>query len=135
MKVFRVGGTTDQITTCELCGKEELRGTVQMIELDADGNDFTDLYYGSSCAAKAAGWTQKAVNMAARAADRAKKEAAETARRKAEGVESKLREKAKEWWLRENFGTTDIHEAAKIAGMSFVRLSCAFSDEYENCQA
>jgi ribosome-binding protein aMBF1 (putative translation factor) len=134
MKVFRVGGTTDQITTCELCGKEELRGTVQMIELDADGNDFADLYYGSSCAAKAAGWTQKTVNMAARAADRAKKEAADTARRKAEYEEMVHRNKALDWWLQENYGTDDIHQAAKIAGMSFVRVSCLFSDEYERCQ-
>ncbi|MFJ5997553.1 hypothetical protein [Streptomyces sp. NPDC092370] len=135
MKVFRVGGTTDEITTCELCGKPELRGTVQMIELDADGNDFADHYYGSSCAAKAAGWTQKAVTTAARAADRAKREAAEAARREAAYEEMKHRDAAKEWWLRENYGTTDVHEAAKIAGMSFVRLSCLFSDEYERCQA
>jgi hypothetical protein len=134
MKVFRVGGTTDQITTCELCGKPELKGTVQMIELDADGNDFTDHYYGSSCAAKAAGWTQKAVTMGARAADRAKKEAAEAARWKAQAEESAYRAKAKEWWLTENYGTSDLQEAAKIAGMSFVRLSCAFQDEYERCQ-
>jgi hypothetical protein len=134
MKVFRVGGTTDQITTCELCGKPELKGTVQMIELDADGNDFADHYYGSSCAAKAAGWTQKAVNMAARAADRAKKEAADTARRKAEYEEMVHRNKALDWWLQENYGTDDIHQAAKIAGMSFVRVSCLFSDEYERCQ-
>jgi hypothetical protein len=134
MKVFRVGGTTDQITTCELCGLEELKGTVQMIELDADGNDFEDHYFGSSCAAKAAGWTQKAVTMAARAADRAKREAGEAARRKAEAEEWTRREKAKDWWLTENYGTSDLHEAAKIAGMSFVRLACAFQDEYERCQ-
>ncbi|MEU3618834.1 hypothetical protein ABZ725_41905 [Streptomyces sp. NPDC006872] len=134
MKVFRVGGTTDQITTCELCGLEELKGTVQMIELDADGNDSLDHYYGSSCAAKAAGWTQKAVNMAARAADKAKKEAAEAARREAEWVEWKAREKAKSWWLTENYGTADLDEAAKIARISIVRLSCAFQDEYERCQ-
>ncbi|MFF1739609.1 hypothetical protein [Streptomyces mirabilis] len=105
-----------------------------MIELDADGNDFADHYYGSSCAAKAAGWTQKAVNMAARAADRAKKEAADTARRKAEYEEMVHRKKALDWWLQENYGTDDIHQAAKIAGMSFVRVSCLFSDEYERCQ-
>jgi hypothetical protein len=134
MKVFRVGGTTDQITTCELCGKPELNGTVQMIELDADGNDFTDHYYGSSCAAKAAGWTQKAVTMGARAADRAKKEATEAARRKADYEEMVHRGEARDWWLQENYGTDDLHEAAKIAGMTFVRLSCLFNDEYERCQ-
>lgn len=133
MKVFRVGGTTDEITTCELCGKPELKGTVQMVELDADGNDFADHYYGTSCAAKAAGWTQKDVRLAARTADRAKKEAAEKARREAEAIESAHRSKAKEWWLREHYGTADLYEAAKIAGISFVRLSSVFHDEYERC--
>ncbi|MBK3559298.1 hypothetical protein JHN55_22785 [Streptomyces sp. MBT56] len=134
MKVYRVGGTTDQMTTCELCGKPELKGTVQMIELDTDGNDFADHYFGTGCAAKAAGWTQKGVRGAARAADKAKREAAEEARRKAEAIESAYRAKAREWWLRENYGTTDIHAAAKIAGISFVRVACLFSDEYERCQ-
>lgn len=133
MKVFRVGGTTDEITTCELCGKPELKGTVQMIELDADGNDFTDHYFGTSCAAKAAGWTQKAVTMAVRAADRAKKEAAEKAKREAAYEDMVHRNKALDWWLQEYWGTDDIHEAAKIAGISFVRLSAMFSDEYERC--
>ncbi|MFI8890522.1 hypothetical protein [Streptomyces paradoxus] len=134
MKAFRVGGTTDEITQCELCGRPELKGTVQMIELDADGNDFEDHYFGTACAAKAAGWTQKDVKAKARLANKAKREAADEARRKIEAEESARRNRAKEWWLREHFGTSDMHEAAKLAGMSAVRLSCAFIDEYEACQ-
>ena len=50
---FRVLGTTDDVTACELCGKPELRGTVILGALDADGNVEGEAYYGSSCAAKA----------------------------------------------------------------------------------
>ncbi|MFF0481071.1 hypothetical protein [Streptomyces sp. NPDC004435] len=80
MKVYRVGGTTDEITQCELCGRPELKGTVQMLELDGDGNAVEDHYFGTSCAAKAAGWTQKDVKAAVKAADAAKREAERIAR-------------------------------------------------------
>jgi len=76
-KVFRVLGTTDDVTTCELCGKPELCGTVILGALDADGNVEGTAYYGSACAAKAAGWTTKAVRAGVK---RAADEAAETAR-------------------------------------------------------
>ena len=35
---YRVRGTTDDVTTCQICGKPELRGTVVLDILDADGN-------------------------------------------------------------------------------------------------
>jgi len=73
---FRVLGTTDDVTACELCGKPELRGTVILGALDADGNVEGEAYYGSSCAAKAAGWTLKAVRAGVkRAADDAREAA------------------------------------------------------------
>ncbi len=74
-KVFRVLGTTDEVTTCDLCGRPELKGTVRLAELDADGNVEGIVYYGSSCGAKAAGWTTKDITKAAKAADRAEAEA------------------------------------------------------------
>lgn len=53
---FRYLGTTDDTTTCERCGREELRSTVVLVMLDADGNPDGDaLYYGSTCAARALG--------------------------------------------------------------------------------
>jgi hypothetical protein len=106
MKAFRVGGFTDEITNCELCGKVELRGTVQMIELDADGNDDTDHYFGTSCAAKAAGWTQKKVK-------------AEVQSIAAKKVAAKRAEEDRVYrvWLAENYGTEDIATAAKMAGI------------------
>jgi hypothetical protein len=83
-KVFRVLGTTDDFTTCELCGREELKGTVVLQPLDADGNpDGDPVYFGSSCGAKAAGWTTREVVSAAKRADQERREA-ERAKREAE---------------------------------------------------
>jgi hypothetical protein len=46
-------GTTDDTTECEKCGRTELRATVVLEWLDADGNGTGDVaYYGSSCAAR-----------------------------------------------------------------------------------
>jgi hypothetical protein len=120
-KVFRVAGMTDEITTCELCGRNELRGTVQMIELDADGNDVTDHYFGTSCAAKAAGWTQDDVKASVKAAEASKKEAKRLEREAAHKSEN---ERFSAWCVG-NFGTDNEDELWKIARsrkMSFARL-------------
>lgn len=55
MTDYRVLGTTDAVTTCEICGRDELRGTIVLGVLDADGNVEAEIYAGSSCGAKAAG--------------------------------------------------------------------------------
>ena len=90
-KAYRVTGTTDDVTECGLCGKVELKGTAMLLPLDADGNADGEInYFGTSCAAKAAGWTVKEVRAGIkRAADekRAKiqaEQAAERTRRIAE---------------------------------------------------
>lgn len=75
-KAFRVLGTTDHETTCWLCGRDELRGTIALEILDVDGTGTGNVvYYGSSCGAKAAGWTQKEFNTAVKVADQAKRDA------------------------------------------------------------
>lgn len=50
---FRYIGITDETTVCEECGKPELKATVVLAVLDADGNTEDVVRYGSSCAAKA----------------------------------------------------------------------------------
>lgn len=80
-KAFAVLGTTDHVTVCWLCGRDELRGTIALDTLDADGNRTGNIvYYGASCGAKAAGWTQKDIKAAAKAADTAKRDAERAAR-------------------------------------------------------
>lgn len=105
MKAYRVKGTTDEVTECGLCGRQELKGTVVMEALDADGNEDGIAYFGTSCAAKAAGWTSREVTRLATAANRtAKKEAAAAAR--VAGMKAYAAEtKAYELWLKETYPT------------------------------
>jgi hypothetical protein len=60
-------GSADDVTTCDNCGKSELKGTVT---LSIDGGE--PVYYGSDCAARALGTKTKDVLSATRAADRAR---------------------------------------------------------------
>lgn len=119
-RAYLVKGTTDESTVCELCGKVELKATVMLVPLDADGNEDGDVvYFGTSCAATAAGWTVKDVRAGIkRAADEKRKR--EQAERDA--VRAAEREFLRSWYL-EHYGTPDLQEAAKRAGMSTVRTS------------
>lgn len=47
---FRAIGLTDDVTTCECCGKQNLKRTVMMLQLDADGNGIDVFYFGTTCA-------------------------------------------------------------------------------------
>ncbi|MFD4234245.1 hypothetical protein [Streptomyces sp. NPDC058542] len=88
MKVYKVKGITDDVTECGLCGRIELKGTVVLASLDADGNEDGGVdYFGTHCASKAAGWTVHEVNERVReAARRERNEARERA------IEAKDRE-------------------------------------------
>lgn len=50
---FRYIGTTDECVQCQKCGRVDLRSTVVLAILDADGNPDEITYYGSTCAARA----------------------------------------------------------------------------------
>src|SRR5690606_25085631 len=66
---YRVKGTTEDVTRCELCGKEDLRKTVVLAVLDADGNEEQVAYYGTDCAAKVTGRRAARIAMEAAEAD------------------------------------------------------------------
>ncbi len=72
-------GTTDEVTTCDCCGRKDLKSTVAL-EL-ADHAD--PVYYGVTCAAHALKIDTKTVRAGARAADRAKEDRAAAERRAA----------------------------------------------------
>ena len=55
MTTYEVRGTTDDVTTCQQCGKPELKGTVILAILDADGNTEEVTYVGTTCAANMTG--------------------------------------------------------------------------------
>lgn len=62
----KIIGTTTDRTTCECCGREDLKGTT-VVQFDDAGADIR--YYGCSCAAKALGIASKDVRKAAKKAD------------------------------------------------------------------
>lgn len=128
VKAYRVKGTTDEVTECDLCGKVELKGTVILAALDADGNEDGVCYFGTSCAAKAAGWTVRDVRAGIKVA---KDEERERQLRKDEARHVAESAFLAGWYL-EHHGTPNLQEAAKRAGMSTVRLSskaiCALRD-------
>jgi hypothetical protein len=82
-KLYKVLGTTDDVTECEHCGRVDLKGTIRLGALGADGNVEGITYFGAVCGARAAGWTTKDIRKAASAADRAAAEAEREARRAA----------------------------------------------------
>jgi hypothetical protein len=106
MKAYTVKGTTDEVTTCELCGRDELKGTVVLVSLDADGNpDGEPSYFGTSCAAKAAGWTTREVTRRVTVAKKEAKAAAGAAARVA-GMKARQEETAAYTrWLKETYPT------------------------------
>jgi hypothetical protein len=129
VKVFRVAGTTDDVTTCELCGRDDLKSTVIMVELDADGNDTEPVYYGSDCAARASGWTQNQVRTRAARADRQnrrRKSEQEAARRRAAADAA---EEAFLDWLHATYGTRDKEAVMRQRGLrTAVRLYAEYDD-------
>lgn len=50
---YRMIGTTDDVVNCQRCGKPDLRMTVVLEMLDADGNGEGVTYYGTTCASRA----------------------------------------------------------------------------------
>lgn len=68
---YRVKGTTDDQTDCTRpsCGRTNLRKTVILEVLDADGNVEDVVYYGADCAARVTGRKQAAILREAESAD------------------------------------------------------------------
>jgi hypothetical protein len=48
--------STNECTTCDLCGRVELKCTIELIAIDRETGDREEVYYGSGCAKKALGW-------------------------------------------------------------------------------
>lgn len=62
--MFRVLGINDDVCTCECCGKQNLKCTVALSVLDADGNDSGEIVrYGRDCAALAVLGRKSAANV------------------------------------------------------------------------
>lgn len=71
---MKIKGTTDERTTCDHCGKVNLRKTVVFESLDADGNGTGELcYIGSQCASKVSGRNETKIKNEAATADHKEK--------------------------------------------------------------
>lgn len=88
-------GTTDDVTQCECCGRDELKSTVA-ISLDGESDP---VFYGVVCAARALGTTAKVVRSETKAADEARAKAAREVADRKRAIEFA----ASEDWL---FGVT-----------------------------
>lgn len=117
VKVFRVLGTTDDITVCDQCGRDDLRSTVVLAELDADGNEIGITYMGSDCGANAAGWTQTRVRAEARAADKARRDAERAAQRAAFDAKTDRETADLIEWAAEVYGVHATTRAEVFAGV------------------
>jgi hypothetical protein len=90
----KVLGTTDDVTTCDCCGRADLRKT---IALAFDGA-VDPVYYGVTCAAHALRRSVMEVRSSVKAAD----DAARAARREAEAVAWRAEDERWGAWLAAN---------------------------------
>lgn len=88
-------GTTDDITTCQHCGRHNLKKTVMLYTLDGDGNREDLLYLGTSCAARMLSVPTAAVTLAAAQADHERTGRIDLLRRRLAGGVEVLRQN---WW-------------------------------------
>ncbi len=70
-------GTTDEHSTCDCCGKEDLKSTVGIHDLETG----EDVFFGVVCAARALKTQVAEIRRGAAAADKSKRAAEATARR------------------------------------------------------
>jgi hypothetical protein len=118
-KAHKVLGTTTDVTDCELCGRTDLKGTIALLPLDADGNaEGETVYFGSDCGSKAAGWTQREIRRQARSADDAKRREEQASR----NAEQKAAHAAWSSWLTAQTGEAEIIDAIqKLGGFALAR--------------
>lgn len=100
-------GNTDDVTTCECCGKQNLKSTVALSINDAD-----PVYYGVTCAARALALDAKYIKAEARKADRAREDAEQAAKRAA------FRAESERWfqWLSANGKGADVFTQIQSLG-------------------
>jgi hypothetical protein len=72
---FKILGTTEDVTSCECCGRENLKKTVAISLDDAD-----PMYFGTTCAARAVGWAAADMRRSIKRVEDEQKEKARLAR-------------------------------------------------------
>ena len=73
---YSVKGSTSDVTTCGVCGREELRRTVVLHEHDYESKDFIGVVYaGTDCASRVAGCREHEMAQRVRNADKSRRAA------------------------------------------------------------
>jgi hypothetical protein len=73
---WRSLGFTEDINECDICGKQELKGTVHMVIVSSEvGRTEEEVHAGVVCAARRVGTTAKVIRHAADEADKAARDA------------------------------------------------------------
>jgi hypothetical protein len=119
MTTTHVLGITDDVTTCGLCGREDLKSTVLLDTPDGV------IYAGSDCAGKALGRPGAEISRAAAKADKDSRAAADAARFADRLRESVQQDRALAYWTRTTYGCS-ILEAEALPGMTPFTLRKAF---------
>lgn len=123
-RLFRILGTTDEVTECNYCGRVELKGTIRLELLDEDGNSDGIVFYGSSCAATAGKRKVKDIRNEAKVADIAVREA----RIEAEESKSAAWTVRRNEWIAKNVAPDALDFPRRYGYSSTVRLVQAFID-------
>jgi hypothetical protein len=107
---YRAAGTSDEITTCDVCGKEELKGTVRLVIDD----DNSEIFAGVNCAAKLSGKPVKGIRDEIRVADQAERIAAQ---REQDAHHAAMMADSTAWLaergLERNFSNMKLYRAAR----------------------
>lgn len=112
---YRVKGTTEDITLCDRCGRQELKRTVVMAQLDADGTEVDVFHAGTGCAATLAKLTEAEVIDQIEAIDTA----AQITARRTEIAGTDAREGAYRTWLAVTYGVDlDLYATDPAAALT-----------------
>ena len=109
---YRVLGTTDDCTTCGICGRDHLKGTVVLDTANGE------IYAGTGCAATITGRPVRDIHREARDADKAKREQAIAANIAAAKAETAMFLT----WVADTYGVTGATQSSdlwdKVPGMT-----------------
>lgn len=130
---WRAMGSTDEITTCDHCGRDDLKGTVRMVLVTEIGEEDGEQFMGTVCAARMTGRKATEIRTEAVRADRER----EAARVAAERAESDRRHAAEQAafaaWVLDRYGVTtsctaDLWGHKAITGKTPFALFCEWKD-------
>lgn len=112
-------GTTDERTTCDRCGRADLKGTV-VFELGSGAI----VYYGSDCASRVLGRPEREIKAEAKKADTERREAQFAKERQ------EAEERSRPWFafLKRKTGIDEVCSAIRVLG-GFAQAKAAFVAE------